>query len=189
MAFSFKKLDLEPAILITPECFNDARGYFYETFKASEFIQHNIQGDFVQTNESCSHKGVVRGLHYQLDPFAQGKLVRVVCGVLQDVIVDIRRGSPNFGKHFSVELSAENKLILWVPPGFAHGTMTLADDTILLYNCSAEYNPETERSICWNDPALKIIWPLQADLQISEKDASAPPLKTAEINYQYSDSK
>jgi dTDP-4-dehydrorhamnose 3,5-epimerase len=172
-------------ILIKPKVFGDARGFFIESYKQSLFEKHGITNNFIQDNHSMSAKGVLRGLHYQLNPQAQGKLVRCVNGAVFDVAVDIRRGSPTFGKWVSYELSAENKYILWIPAGFAHGFITLENNTEFLYKTTAEYAPELDRGIKYDDPAIGIKWPDIGTLSLSEKDQKQPSLKDAEINFIY----
>jgi len=184
MPFEFKKASIQGPILIKPQVFHDSRGYFMETYKASDFIEQNISINFLQDNHSCSNRDVLRGLHFQLDPKAQGKLVRVTRGRVFDVVVDIRRGSPTYGKWTSLELSEQNKYMLWVPTGFAHGVLFLEDNTELLYKVTEEYSKEHERSIIWNDPDLDISWPISAPL-LAEKDAKAPRLKDIENNFYY----
>ncbi len=184
MPFSFKRLEIPDVVLVEPEVFRDQRGFFMETYRKSEFKENNIAYDFVQDNHSKSQKGVLRGLHYQLHPKAQGKLVRCVRGKIWDVVVDIRKGSPWYGKWVAVELSEENKLMLWVPPGFAHGFVALDDDTEVIYKTTEEYDPELDKGIVWNDPDLGINWPLR-DPILSEKDSKLPPLKEAENNFIY----
>lgn len=184
MAFEFVDLQLTGPLLIKPKAFSDDRGFFMETFKASEFIIHGIPTSFIQDNHSQSNKNVIRGLHYQLNPKAQGKLLRVIRGRVFDVIVDIRKNSPTYGRCLSTELSEQNKHILWVPAGFAHGVAFLEDNTELLYKATEEYSKEHERSILWNDPALGIKWPVDNPI-LSEKDANAPLLHDAENNFEY----
>ncbi len=164
------KLELEGVILFEPKQFSDSRGVFYETFQHEKFEE--ITGEpvhFVQDNESISKKGVVRGLHFQKPPFAQGKLVRVVNGSVLDVLLDIRKNSPTYGKHLAIELSAINKLILWIPPGFAHGFSALQDDAVFQYKCSNYYHPQSEQTILWNSPLLEINWKVENCI-VSEKD-------------------
>ncbi len=187
MPFEFLKTEIPEVIIVKPRVFKDKRGFFMETYKASEFNKVGIDTDFVQDNHSKSVKGVLRGLHYQIEPKAQGKLVRCVKGKVFDVAVDIRKGSPTFGKWIGVELSEENKLMLWIPKGFAHGFLVLSDEAEIIYKVSgAEYSPEHERAIFWNDPEIGIKWPIQNFTPIlSEKDKNAPLLKDAEINFVY----
>jgi dTDP-4-dehydrorhamnose 3,5-epimerase len=167
--------------LIEPKVFGDTRGFFYESWNARDFAAAGIDAGFVQDNHSRSGKGVLRGLHYQLK-LPQGKLVRVIEGRVFDVAVDIRRGSPNFGKWAGVELSAENRRMLWVPGGFAHGFLVLSDSCEFVYKATDYYAPEFERAILWNDPALAIDWPVAAAPILSTKDASAPCLQDAELD-------
>jgi len=162
-------------LIIRPKVFEDDRGYFFETYKKQAFDELGLKIEIVQSNISRSDSGVVRGLHYQNPPFAQGKLVRVLRGRALDVAVDIRRDSPTYGEHFTFELSEENKCALWVPPGFAHGFRTLEDNTLFFYDCTGTYNKEAEGSILWNDPALGIDWGI-TDPILSERDAKAPVL-------------
>ncbi len=157
-------------LIIEPEVFGDERGFFMESWNARQFKKAGLDLNFVQDNHSRSAKAVLRGLHFQ-NPNPQGKLVRVVAGKVWDVAVDIRRSSPNFGKWVGVELSAENKRMFWVPPGFAHGFLTLEDGTEFLYKCTAFYEPADEHSVLWDDPAIGIDWPLEGlEPQLSAKD-------------------
>ena len=144
--------------IIKPKVFEDARGYFFESYNKQEFIHLGIDQNFVQDNESMSQKGVVRGLHYQSPPFAQGKLVRVMQGAVLDVAVDIRKASPTYGEWVAVELTQDNKWMYWIPPGFAHGFAALEDNTVFFYKCTNVYSSESEGSIRWNDPTLNIDW-------------------------------
>jgi dTDP-4-dehydrorhamnose 3,5-epimerase len=169
----FEETGLKGLIVIRARVFEDSRGYFFESFNAGAFKAKGLDLSIAQTNISKSDKDVVRGLHYQNPPYAQGKLVRVLQGSVLDVAVDIRRSSPTFGHHFSVVLSGENKLGLWIPPGFAHGFRTLEDDTLFFYDCTATYNKEAEGNIRWNDPALGIDWGIKDPL-LSDRDAQAP---------------
>ena len=150
-----------------------------ETYRADAFLQAGIRATFVQDNHSRSAKGVLRGLHYQ-EPHAQGKLARCTNGAIFDVAVDVRKGSPHFGKWFGVELSEQNKKLFWIPPGFAHGFCALTDTADLVYKCTEFYSPESDRSILWNDPDIGITWPVR-DPVLSAKDANAPRLKDAAI--------
>lgn len=163
-------------LLIEPKVFGDSRGFFFESFNAADFRAATaLDIDFVQDNHSKSRRHVLRGLHYQADPRAQGKLVRVIQGAVFDVAVDIRPNSTTYGKWVGEILSADNKRQLWIPPGLAHGFLTLTDFAELLYKTTDYYSPEHERAIRWNDPTLNIQWPLQnEDPAVSEKDASAP---------------
>lgn len=164
------RFDIEGPVLIKPKIFEDERGYFYETFNENAFERAGLKTPrFIQDNQSLSKTGTLRGLHFQNPPFAQGKLIRVVSGSVFDVIVDIRPDSPTFGKSLSLELNGTNKLILWIPPGFAHGFLTLEDNTLFLYKCTEVYSQESESGIIWNDKDLNINWPLNNPL-ISKKD-------------------
>ena len=167
--------------VLRPEMFSDQRGHFVESFNASGFTRATgVKIEFVQDNQSRSEKGVLRGLHYQVDPMAQGKLVRVLNGAVFDVAVDIRRSSPTFGYWFGVELTEDNLKQLWVPPGFAHGFLALTDPADLLYKVTEYYSPEHDRSIRWNDQDIGIEWPLDVDPILSDKDRTAPYLRDAE---------
>ena len=170
--------EIPEVIIIKPDVFGDDRGYFFESFHEEKFAQLGIKGPFVQDNESSSQKDVLRGLHFQREPFAQGKLVRVIRGAVLDIAVDIRRSSPTFGKWVSMKLTGKNKWICWIPAGFAHGFVTLEDDTVFTYKCTATYNKASEGSVRWNDPELNINWGITSPL-LSEKDILAPLLKDA----------
>lgn len=183
MPFEFIRLEIPDVVLIKPKVFEDERGFFLESFKYSDFVKEGIGPNFLQDNHSRSKKGVLRGLHYQLNPKAQGKLVRCVRGRIWDVAVDIRRGSPYFGKWVAVELSEENKYMLWIPEGFAHGFVAL-EDADVLYKCTSEYDPALDRGIIWNDSDIGIPWPIENPL-LSTKDAKLPRLMDAEINFEY----
>ena len=167
---------IEGLLVIQPAVFSDARGYFYEPYNKKTFTGNGIADDFVQDNQSCSQKGVLRGLHFQNPPYAQSKLLRVVQGSIWDVAVDIRKSSPTYGKYFGIELSAANKTIFYVPKGFAHGFLTLEDNTVLFYKCSDFYNKTAEESLVWNDPDMAIKWDITNPL-LSEKDQNAKKLK------------
>ena len=163
-------------LVIDPKVFGDERGYFFESFNEETYKAAGLIERFVQDNESRSGKGVLRGLHFQEPPYAQGKLVRVARGAVMDVSVDIRKNSPTYGEWVAYELSEHNKRQLWIPPGFAHGFATLEDDTIFIYKCSNVYKKESENSIRWNDPELNIEWGIE-DPIVSEKDKSSPFFK------------
>ena len=167
---------LEGLLIIKPDVFEDERGYFFESFNLEKFLKAGIDLKFVQDNESMSKKGVLRGLHFQSPPFAQGKLVRVMRGSVLDVAVDIRKDSPTYGKWESVVLSGKNKWMYLIPAGFAHGFVTLEDDTIFFYKCTNVYNKASEGSILWNDPVLNIDWEIN-DPVISDKDKISPVFK------------
>ena len=175
-------LAIPDVILFEPKVFGDARGFFLESFNQKAFDDATgAHYDFVQDNHSRSAQGVLRGLHYQLPPHAQGKLVRVVQGAVFDVAVDVRRSSPTFGQWVGAELTAENHKQLWVPPGFAHGFVVLSETADFLYKTTNYYAPAFERSIAWNDPHLAIEWPLKAAPQLSAKDAEAPKWADAQV--------
>lgn len=184
MPFSFQRLEIPEVVLIEPKVFQDGRGFFMETYKFSDFAAFGITERFVQDNHSRSLRGVIRGLHYQNPPKAQGKLVRVVAGEIFDVAVDIRRGSPTYGKWVGERLSSENKRMLYIPPGFAHGFCVLSREAEVVYKVTEEYAPEHEAGVIWNDPNIGIRWPV-ADPIISEKDAAFPRLKEAENLFFY----
>lgn len=185
MLFSMKlvKTAIPEVIVIEPKIFSDSRGFFYESFNQQAFNDATgTNYQFVQDNHSKSSCGVLRGLHYQLPPKAQGKLVRVVQGEVWDVAVDIRKGSPTFGQSVGVELSADNHKQLWIPPGFAHGFITLSETAEFLYKTTDYYSPEHERAIRWDDPQLAIAWPnSRANIQISAKDQQAVSFDQAEL--------
>lgn len=168
---------LPGVLLLQPKVYRDDRGFFLETYRTDRFREIGIPDTFVQDNHSRSQRGVLRGLHYQ-EPNAQGKLVRCPRGAIFDVAVDIRKGSPHFGKWFGVELNETNQQMLWVPAGFAHGFCALADGTDVLYKVTALYDPSGDRSILWNDPEIGIEWPV-SDPRLSPKDAAAPRLRDA----------
>lgn len=170
-------------VVIEPQLFGDDRGFFMETFHASRYAQAGVPGPFVQDNHSRSVKGTLRGLHFQ-EPGAQGKLVQVVRGAVLDVAVDIRRGSPSFGRWVSAELSEENRRQMWVPPGFAHGFCVLTELADFVYKCTALYAQGNDRAILWNDPDIGIEWPITAPL-LSAKDAAAPRLRDAPVLPEY----
>ena len=174
-------------LLIQPKVFEDTRGYVFESFNQKNFDEINLAFDWVQDNQSFSYYGVIRGLHYQLNPFAQAKLVRVFKGTILDVIVDIRKGSPHYGKVFSVELSAENKTQILVPKGFAHGFSVLSETAEVLYKCDNYYHKASEGGIIYNDPALNIDWKIPADKAlVSDKDLLLPSLSGIKTNFEFS---
>ena len=170
------KTPLEGLLVIKPKIFGDDRGYFFESWSKQSFAKVGLDLDFVQDNQSLSSKRVLRGLHFQNPPYAQGKLVRVIKGAVLDVSVDIRKDSPTYGQYFSVELSEENKTFFWIPPGFAHGFVTLEDSTIFTYKCTEVYNKESEGALLWNDKDLNINWEVNDPL-VSEKDLVAGNFK------------
>ena len=167
-------------LIVEPRVFGDERGFFYECYNRRLLEPHGIPGEFVQDNHSRSAKNVLRGLHYQIRQ-PQGKLVRVVAGVVFDVAVDIRRSSPTFGKWVGERLSADNKRMMWIPAGFAHGFLVLSEAAEFLYKTSDYWAPEHERSLLWNDPDLAIAWPLQGVPTLAPKDASAATFRLAEV--------
>ncbi len=180
MPFQFEPLDVAGAVLITPRVFPDERGFFMETYKRSDFVAAGICEDFVQENHSVSGRGVVRGLHYQKAPEAQGKLVQAVAGEVFDVFVDLRRDSDTFGRWGSVILSAENELMVYIPPWCAHGFCVLSDEAHIRYKVTREYAPRQEAGIAWNDPTLSIDWPV-AEALLSPKDELWPSLRDADL--------
>ncbi|OJT20090.1 dTDP-4-dehydrorhamnose 3,5-epimerase [Archangium sp. Cb G35] len=171
------KTELPGVLILEPKRFGDDRGFFMEMFHAKRYAEAGIPGPFVQDNFSRSAKGILRGLHFQ-EPHAQGKLVQVLAGAVYDVAVDVRRGSPTFGKFVGVELSADNRRQFWVPAGFAHGFCVLSESADFHYKCTDVYTPASERAIAWNDPDLAIPWPVTSPL-LSPKDVAAPRLKDA----------
>lgn len=174
----FMTTELSGAVIIEPQLYKDERGWFMESYNQQKFedglsgLGFALSKPFVQDNHSCSSKGVLRGLHYQAQPFAQGKLVRVVSGAAFDVIVDLRKESPTFMRWLGVELNAINHRMLWIPEGFAHGFVALEDHTHFLYKTTDYYHKESERTILWNDPSLAIAWPKVGGYNVSDKDAS-----------------
>jgi dTDP-4-dehydrorhamnose 3,5-epimerase len=180
------KTDIPEVLIIEPSIFKDSRGYFFESYNEGKFNEHGITSKFVQDNQSKSSRGVVRGLHYQLNPYAQAKLIRVLQGKIYDVAVDIRKGSPTFGKWVGVELSCENKLQLLIPRGFAHGFSVLSETATILYKCDELYNAASERGILFNDDSLKIDWKLNlSEYIVSDKDMKQPKFENAEMNFIY----
>ena len=183
---NFIKTGIEGVVIIEPRLFNDARGYFFESFSQREFDEAVRRVRFVQDNESRSSRGVVRGLHFQKPPFAQSKLVRVISGAVLDVAVDIRRGSPTFGRHVAVELSGENHRQVFIPRGFAHGFSVLTESVVFQYKCDNYYSPESEGAIAWDDPDLGIDWKIaHSDVILSEKDRCHSRLRDAEWLFDY----
>lgn len=169
--------DIEGLVVVEPKVFEDKRGYFFESFNADKFAEIGIDKTFVQDNQSLSQKGVLRGLHFQNPPYAQAKLVRVIKGAVLDIAVDIRKSSPTYGQSFAIKLSEENKKMLYIPEGFAHGFLTLEDDTIFTYKCSDNYHPEVEDAILWSDEDLNIDWNVENPL-VSDKDGKAQAFNT-----------
>lgn len=184
MPASFRRLEIPEIVLVEPAVFTDNRGYFMETYKHSEFAGWGVNDSFVQDNHSHSRRGVLRGLHYQKPPAAQGKLIQVVRGTIFDVGVDIRRGSPTYGRWAGAVLSDENHHMIYIPPGFAHGFCILSEEADVLYKVTAEYSREHDRGILWSDPQIGIRWPIAAPL-LSDKDAELPPLAEADNDFTY----
>lgn len=177
------RLDIDGLLVFEPRVFDDERGAFFESFNLAQFREATgLEVDFVQDNQSISRRNVLRGLHYQTEPHAQGKLVRVARGAVWDVAVDIRPGSPSFRRWAAVELSAANRRQLWIPPGFAHGFLSLEDDTHFLYKVTDYWHGASERAIRWDDPAIGVEWPLQGAPVLSAKDAAAPLLDQTPIS-------
>lgn len=182
------KTDIEGVVIIEPRIFNDERGYFFESFSERDFCKEVREVRFVQDNESKSQYGVLRGLHFQKPPYCQSKLVRVIKGAVLDVAVDIRKGSPTFGKYVAVELTEDNHRQFFVPRGFAHGFAVLTPEVIFQYKCDNFYAPQSEGAIAWDDPDLGIEWGIPADeVILSEKDKHHPRLKDAEWLFDYSE--
>ncbi len=177
MPFEFERQKIEDVILIKPKVFGDNRGFFMESYKKSDFFANGIEVEFNQDNHSKSVKGVLRGLHYQENPYGQAKIVRCGRGRIYDVAVDIRPESKTFGQYVKVELSEDNKHMLYIPVGFAHGFVALSDEVELLYKASGEYNPQADRGILWNDPDININWEIDFEPILSEKDSKQPTLK------------
>ena len=169
---NFRKTEIEGLIIIEPKVFEDDRGYFFESFNKNTFAKGGIETEFVQDNQSLSQRGVLRGLHFQTPPHAQAKLIRVINGSVLDVAVDIRKNSPTYGQYQTIELSAKNKTMFFIPEGFAHGFLTLEDHTVFSYKCSNFYNTSSEDSILWNDKLLNIDWGIKEPL-LSKKDKIA----------------
>lgn len=180
--FVFNKTEIEGVFIIEPKVFGDSRGYFMETYKEDEFKQAGLNYNFVQDNQSKSHKGVLRGLHFQRK-HPQAKLVRVISGEVFDVAVDLRKGSPTYGKWVGVILTNENKKMLMIPRGFAHGFVVLSDTAEFVYKCDEVYHPEDEGGIMWNDPDIGIVWPYKGEPSLSEKDAKHPSFKEVKVEF------
>lgn len=180
MPFEFEKQSIEDVILVKPKVFGDNRGFFMETYKKSEFVANGIDVEFTQDNHSKSTKGVLRGLHYQAKPYGQAKLVRCVKGRIYDVAVDIRKNSKTFGQYVKVELSEENRNMVFIPEGFAHGFVALTDDVEILYKTSGEYAPQADSGILWNDKEINIDWGIDFEPILSDKDKYQSEL--SEIN-------
>ena len=178
------KTSLDGLVIVEPQIFEDERGYFFESFNYEKLKKAGIEITFVQDNQSKSSFGVIRGLHYQLNPYSQTKLIRVLDGVIYDVAVDVRQASPTFGQWFGIELSSENKKQLYVPQGFAHGFSVLSQTAIVLYKCDSLYAPQAERGIVYNDSTLNIDWKLREnEVVVSGKDMKNPQFENAEFNF------
>ncbi len=184
MPFSFQRMDIPDVVLATPKLFPDERGFFGEIYKRTDFLADFVPYDFVQVNLSFSKPGVVRGLHYQLRPMEQGKLVTVIKGKIYDVAVDIRKGSPYYGKHVGVILDDQNRSLLWVPPGFAHGFQAIEESTVV-YLVTKEYSHPHERCVNWLDEGIGVQWPLKDAAVINQRDSNCPKLSEAENNFVY----
>lgn len=183
----FHPTDISGLLVFEPQVHEDSRGYFFEAYNEQVFHQQGIRYRFVQDNQSRSSFGVIRGLHYQLNPHAQTKLVRVLQGRILDVAVDIRRNSPTYGKHIALELSEENRKQLLIPPGFAHGFSVLSETAVVLYKCDSFYNKESEGGILYNDPALNIDWQIGKGKEtVSAKDAALPSFSSCRNNFEFS---
>ena len=180
--FVFNKTEIEGVFVIEPKVFGDSRGYFMETYREDEFKHAGLNYNFVQDNQSKSHKGVLRGLHFQRK-HPQAKLVRVISGEVFDVAVDLRKGSPTYGKWVGVILTSENKKMLMIPRGFAHGFVVLSDTAEFVYKCDEVYHPEDEGGIMWNDPDIGIVWPYKDEPSLSEKDTKHPSFKEVKIEF------
>ena len=167
---------IKDLLIIKPKVFADARGYFFESYTEAVFKKNGISANFIQDNQSLSNAGVLRGLHFQSPPFAQGKLVRVITGAVLDVAVDIRKNSATYGENITIELTEENKTMFYIPPGFAHGFLTLRDNTIFSYKCTNLYNKESEGTVLWNDTDLNINWNITNPI-LSDKDLAGTPFK------------
>lgn len=180
------KTKIPDLLILKPKVFEDNRGYFFESYNEKDLAKYGIRMQFVQDNQSKSSFGVIRGLHYQINPYAQTKLIRVLNGEILDVAVDIRNNSPTFGEWYSHKLSSENKKQMLVPKGFAHGFAVLSKTAVVFYKCDEFYNPKAERGILFNDPELKINWETEPGKEIiSEKDKHLPLIKDAEMNFNY----
>lgn len=172
--------------IVEPEIFKDHRGYFFESYNERSFKEQGLQLSFVQDNQARSPKGIIRGLHYQLEPHAQTKLIRVLSGAILDVAIDIRKNSPTYGQSFSIELSAENKKQLLVPKGFAHGYAVLSEEAEVFYKCDSFYHRESEGGIAWNDPELNINWRIpENEVIVSEKDSQHPGIRNCLNNFEF----
>ena len=182
MPFEFRPADLPGLVIVAPKVYADDRGSFSETYKRRDFVAAGISEEFIQDNRSISRKGTIRGLHFQRPPHVQAKLVQVVRGAAWDVAVDLRKGSPTYLKWFGLELSASNRLMLYIPGGFAHGFLAWEEDTIFSYKCSSAYNRESEGGIRWDDPDLGISWP-DGQIHVSDKDAALPYWREQKVEF------
>lgn len=185
MPFSFEPQQIPGLVLVQPAVFDDGRGFFMEWYKRADFAAAGIEERFVQANLSRSGRGVLRGLHYQKAPQAQGKLVSVLAGEVYDVAVDIRQGSPTYGRWAGFSLSAANRRMLYVPPGFAHGFLVLSDTADFFYQMTAEYAPQLDRGVRWDDPTIGVDWPLEGQPLLSDKDRVLPALETADNDFRF----
>lgn len=167
-----KETPFRGLVIIQPSVFGDERGYFLETWNEEHFLENGLDIAFAQDNQSLSHKGVLRGLHFQVPPYEQGKLVRVICGSVMDVAVDLRKNEPTYGQHFKLQLDDREKTMIYIPPGFAHGFVSLEDDTIFFYKCTKIFNRESEKALRWDDPDLAIDWGVSEPV-LSDKDRKA----------------
>lgn len=184
----FIKTEFPDLLIFEPKVFEDHRGYFFESYNQRLFIEADIQINFVQDNQAKSSYGIIRGLHYQSDPFAQTKLIRVLSGEIIDAVVDIRKNSPTYGKAYSINLSAENKKQLLVPKGFAHGYSVLTETAEVMYKCDEFYHKECEEGVAWNDATLQIDWGIPLDkIIVSEKDSLLPRLENCNNNFVFKD--
>jgi len=182
----FHSTNIEGLLVFEPKVFEDSRGYFFESYNENIFLQQGLNIKWVQDNQSSSSYGVIRGLHYQLEPHAQTKLIRVLHGTILDVAVDIRKGSPTYGKSFSIELSGNNNKQLFIPKGFAHGFSVLTEKAVVMYKCDAFYNKESEGGVVYNDPSLNIDWKIPTNKAVvSEKDNQLPALKDCKNNFSF----
>jgi dTDP-4-dehydrorhamnose 3,5-epimerase len=184
MRFRFQRLEIPEVVLVESQSFADGRGFFSESYKLSVFQENGILDEFVQDNHSRSVKGTLRGLHFQLEPRAQAKLVMVARGEIFDVAVDLRRGSPTYARWVGATLSADNHCKLYIPRGFAHGFCVLSEEADVLYKVSAEYDAELDSGVAWNDPQIGVDWPVEAPL-LSTKDEGLPPLESSSHNFEY----
>ncbi|HNR30233.1 MAG TPA: dTDP-4-dehydrorhamnose 3,5-epimerase [Candidatus Hydrogenedentes bacterium] len=184
MPVAFRETEIDGILEVVATLHPDHRGFFSECYNREVWLEAKFRETFVQDNLSLSRRGVLRGMHYQIEPYGMGKLVRTLSGSVYDVAVDLRRGSPTFGKWLGRELTAENGLALWIPSGFAHGFIALEDNSLVYYKCTETHHPEAERALAYNDPEVGIVWPIAPEI-VSPKDAAAPGLCDAEFNFAY----